>query len=112
MTTRKSLIERITPEHLAAYNDRSLSTRQIAEIYGLTPEYVVRTLPKREIRNKQADILASQRRLRAVRMEFRDSLARQVVAKTITVEEAAKKAHCTVRNLYRHVKKVRACSKT
>lgn len=104
---RKALAERIDPAHLEAYHNRSLSTKELAKLYGLTSAYVVRTLPKRPIKNKKVDIFEGQRHLRALRKEFRDGLAAKVIDKQMTVEEAAKTAHCTVRNLYRHIKAVR-----
>lgn len=103
MTARLSLAKRISPRDLQDYLQRRLSCADIARMYGTQPKYVSEALPKRPYSNR----LAYKRQLRATRKEFRDNLAKQVDAGTMTVKEAAAQAFCSERTIFRHLQAVR-----
>src|SRR6478736_6658312 len=92
---RKSLTLRISAEHLQDYMDRKLSSAQIARLYGVKSIYVTRTLPKRP--KVEPPEKSQKARLRSVRMEYRDHLAKQVLSKTLKPAEVAAKAHVSLR---------------
>ena len=110
MSKHKCLVARITPEHLADYLSRRLSSAQIARIYSVRPACVNRTLPKRPPRDKVNP--KEKALLRSARNDYRNRLALGVISGLHTAEDAAETAHCSIRTMYRHMSKVRSAQVT
>lgn len=103
MPAMTSLLKRITPTDLEAYLSWNMTSGEVAKKYGTKPTYVTYCLPKRPPKPEEP----STRELRDTRNLFRDRLAKLLDQKMLTVEQAAKQANCSTRNIYRHLKKVR-----
>lgn len=98
------MLKRISAMDLRDYVNRRLTTKDIANMYGVSPVYVTRVLPKRAYSNQKV----YKAQLRATREEYRNGLAQQVIDKKMAVEEAARCAGCSVRTMFRHISKVRS----
>ena len=94
----------ITLKQIEDLRTRAITGRALAKQLGCTEDWLSRNYAGHKIGKVPGlTINRSQekRALRAVRDEFRYSLALRVKARTLTIAEMAKLAHCTVRTAYR-----------
>lgn len=107
--TAETLKNRITAEQIEALRTRQITNRSLAKQLGVTEFHLSRTFPGHKI-GKIAGPVASAKRekkqLRLIRDDFRAVLAMKVKNRQLSVEDAAKTAHCSVRTMYRHVAKL------
>lgn len=106
--TSETLQKRITPEQIEALRTRKVTNRALAKELGVTEFHLSRTFPGHRIGKIPGPVAAAKRekrQLRLIRDDYRLMLAMKVKARQITVEQAAKTAHCSVRTMYRHLAK-------
>ena len=102
MTKRTKLADRVTPEQLDDLRNRRITTRALAVTLGVSENHLSKVFPGK-IPGPAAESLREKRRLKAIRKEFRDRLALDVLFNRLTIRKAASQANCTERNMYRHV---------
>lgn len=106
-----SLKNRVTTEDLEALRNREVTGRALAQKYGVTEFYFSHVFSGSKI-GKIPGLLSTRKRekrqLRLVRNSFRDNLALQVSAGRLSAKEASKRAHCSLRTMYRHISAVKS----
>ncbi len=106
---KKTLSEKLTPRLLERLRTRKITNREAAEGLGVSSSYLSRTvaaMQKKEPGKTTAARKAAQK-LYAARIEFRDKLAKQVLAGRRKLETACEMAQCTQRTMFRHMAKYR-----
>lgn len=78
---------------------RELTNREVARALGASEEWVCRTLKALGVVREPAPDRSKSGTLLTARRELRTRLANDP---TLTLEEAARQAHCTVRTIYRY----------
>jgi len=106
LTRPKTLRERITQQQIDDLWNRRISTNQLAKDLGVSANYLCRRYPGRSpqvpsISESFRRSATAKRQLKQARDQFRVNLLLEAQAGTITMVEAATRAHCTVRTLYR-----------
>ena len=107
-----TLAERVTSEQLRALRNREITNRALARELGVTEHYLSKVFPGHKINKipgKQATHKSEKKQLRSVRDEFRTILIKRVLSQEISVNDAARIAHCHSRTIYRKLNKVRNC---
>lgn len=97
------------PEILGKLINRTLTNKDLAAQLGYSTVYVSQTLKAmglKKIKGEVADKRNKRSRLKQCRTEYRLEVARDVISKRITIEQAAKIAKCTERTIYRYVDKL------
>lgn len=106
-----SLKTRVTTQDLEALRNREVTGRALAQKYGVTEFYFSHVFAGSKI-GKIPGLLSTRKRekrqLRLIRNSFRDNLALQVSAGRLTAKEASKRAHCSLRTMYRHIASVKS----
>lgn len=110
MPKSSKLADRLKISDLKALAARKVTNLEIAEKYRVSETYLSRVMvglgwekepgttgPARE----------AARKLFRARIEFRDKLAKEIIAGTRRFETACKMAGCTPRTMFRHVSKYR-----
>lgn len=110
MATEKPLIERLRKRDLELLRTRKATNAQMAEKYGVSEPYMSRVVAS--VQEKEPGKTTAQReaaaKLYKVRIEFRDKLAKQVMAGKRTMANACEQAGCSERTIFRHIEKFRA----
>lgn len=100
------------PSILAAYRERKVTAKDIAEQFGYRESYVLTVLSRLGVRRPQAPNSTYQQQKQAnllaeTRKEFREFLAGKVRVGTYTLQRAAEIAGCSERTMRRYVDKQR-----
>lgn len=96
----------VTTEDIEALRNREVTVRALAKKYGVTEFHFSRTFAGSKINKIPGRVVTHRKEkqhLRLIRNSFRDNLALQVKAGRLPVKEAANRAHCSLRTMYRHV---------
>lgn len=105
-----TLREKITPQQIDDLRNRRVSGRTLAAILGVGEEWLSRNYSTKKINKIPGPVNAAvieKRLLAAVRREFRNSIAKDVINGKKNIDDAARQACCTQRTMYRHVKRLR-----
>lgn len=109
MATAKYLIDRIPKRMLAALKKRKIRNADAAEELGVSETYLSRVVSS--IQEKEPGKTTTERKaashLYRTRLEFRDKLAKRVMKRQMTLEQAVREAKCSERTLFRHIAKYR-----
>jgi hypothetical protein len=107
-TRPTALINRITEEEKEALYLRRITTRALAQKYGVNESYVSKLFPGKAVNaDSLRQMKIDKRELRAVRKQFRLSLAAKVLEGVLSTAKAADEARITYREMARAVKYVR-----
>lgn len=105
MVNNKPLSERISKRMLEQLRTRKLSNAQAAAQLGISETYLSRTVAA--LQEKEPGQTTKARKaaamLRETRTSIRQNLAKAVLKGTITVAQAAKRAGCNERTIYRYM---------
>lgn len=102
-----TLRERITAQQREDLYNRRITTREMASQLGVSETHLSRTFPGKIPGQAQAT-RKEKRILLAVRNEFRDKLAAEVLAGRLDRRKAALTANCSERTMWRHIANVRS----
>mgnify|MGYP000965452289 CR=1 FL=1 len=102
-----TLRERITAQQREDLYNRRITTREMASQLGVSETHLSRTFPGKIPGQAQAT-RKEKRILLAVRNEFRDKLAAEVIAGRLDRRKAARTANCSERTMWRHIAHVRS----
>jgi transposase len=102
-----TLKSKLTPGLIEALVARKTTARAVAELLGTSESYLSRTLADMQVVKEPAPtaVRREKAKLNASRREFRLSIARQVLDKTLSMRSATKLAFCSERTMYRYVEK-------
>lgn len=106
---KKTLRQRITAAQLDDLRNRRVTTRALAKELGVTEGHLSRVFPGK-IPSQAKTVMQEKARLRKIRDDYRQSLAKQVVDGQLTVSQAAAQAYCHERTMFRHLKRIRNAS--
>jgi len=101
-----TLRTRITVAQLEDLRTRKITTRDLAKKLGVSECHLSRTYPGHKINKEPPQPKQPKKVLREIRNKFRITLAELVKQGTISAEEAAKRANCSSRTIYRHLAKL------
>lgn len=97
------------PTVLGKLLSRTLTNKELAEQLGYSPVYISQTLKEmglKKAKGEVADHRKKRSKLKQSRTDFRLEVARDIIAKRITVEKGSEIAKCSERTLYRYIKKL------
>lgn len=96
----------ISKKALAALAARKMTKTELAHSLGVSPTYLSRNTPKLPPGPIRAKRQAAQR-LFETRKAYRLQLANRVFKGRLSLDAAAKEAHCSIRTIYRYVCKLK-----
>lgn len=109
MKPTKPLKDRLGKRLLEQLRTRKITNKQAAEQLGVSESYLSRTVAALQEKEPGQSVIErkANSELAKTRRQFRTKLAKEVLRKRKSCEQAASEAGCSVRTMFRYVEKYR-----